>query len=101
MRVEDDGNDIESNRFSSDLSTDQAVVIGTQLRTQVLGLPVTGTTVRNNGADIVANPSPFVWAWGQVATTDQGNTSNGAPSTVVEGTAPPLGPFLFVVRVWL
>jgi hypothetical protein len=36
-----------------------------------------------------------------VATSDQGNTSNGAPSTVVEGTVPPLGPFLFVVRVWL
>ena len=77
------------------------MIVGTQTRTQVLGEPVTGTIVRDNQAHLTADLSPFVWAWGQTATTDEGNTSDGSPGALVEGTQPGIDPFLFVVRVWL
>lgn len=101
VRVEDDGNRIEGNRFRSSTATDQAVVLGTQLRTEVLGRPVADTVVQANDAAIAGNDQPFVWAYGQAGTIDRANRSGGRPSSVVAGTAPALGPFLFVVRVWI
>ena len=101
VRVEDDDSRIEGNTFDADQAAYQAVIVGTQTRTQVLDEPVAGTVVRDNRSRIVGATSPFVWAWGRSATTDEANTSNGSASALVEGTPPAIDPFLFVVRVWL
>lgn len=100
VRVEDDGNQVVGNTFTASDPAAQAVVVGTKLRTQVLGQPVRDTVVRDNRATITGNPTPYVWAWGQVGTVDLRNVANGAPAHVVAGTQPPIDPFLFTVRVW-
>ena len=92
IRVEDDGNVIEANTFSGDGPGHHAVIIGTPLRTTVLGLPVTGTQLLDNVSTIVGNTHPYRWVTGHEATVDSGNTALGAPVALCQGVEPPRSP---------
>ena len=96
VRVEDDGTQILDNQFTGD-GAQQAIVIGTPVRTSALGQPVTGTVVTGNVATIAANPNPFRWVHGQTNTTFSGNTSLGRPTGLCEGLAPARGPFVMTL----
>jgi parallel beta-helix repeat protein len=98
VRVEDDNNQILNNQFSGD-GAQQAVLIGTPVRTAVLGLPVTGTVVSGNTAVIADNPNPYRWVHGQTNTTFSNNLSNGRPSGLCEGLEPARGPFVMTLAV--
>lgn len=96
IRVEDDDNQILNNQFNGD-GAQQAVVIGTPVRTSALHQPVTGTIVTGNVANIAANPNPFRWVHGQTNTTFSGNVSLGRPVGLCEGLAPARGPFVMTL----
>jgi parallel beta-helix repeat protein len=99
IRVEDDGNVVEANTFTGSGPDRHAVIVGTPLRTTVLGRPVTGTQLVDNVADIVGNDHPYRWVTGHDATVDRGNRANGAPVALCEGVEPPRSPFVFVIAV--
>jgi hypothetical protein len=101
VRVEDDRTTVEDNRFSSIGAGDQAVLIGTKERTNVLGRPVTGTVVTGNRATIAGNPTPYHWIWGHTATTYSDNRSDGTAVPLTEGAQPTINPFLFAIRVFV
>lgn len=96
VRVEDDDNQILANQFSGD-GAQQAVVIGTPLRTSALGQPVSGTVVSGNVATIAANPNPYRWVHGHTNTTFSGNQSLGRLAGLCEGLAPARGPFVMTL----
>lgn len=96
VRVEDDGNTVSANQFSGD-GPQQAVVIGTEHRTTVLGLPVTGTVLTGNTASIPSNPHPYRWIHSPRATTVSGNQSGAQPANVCIGVQPWTGPFVMTV----
>ena len=96
VRVEDDDNQILNNQFSGD-GAQQAVLIGTPVRTAALGQPVTGTIVTGNIATIPANPNPYRWVHGHTNTTFSNNLSLGRPSGLCEGLEPARGPFVMTV----
>jgi parallel beta-helix repeat protein len=100
IRVEDDDTTIENNRFSSPAATDQAVLIGTKERTQVLDRPVTGTVLRGNRSDIAGNATPYGWVWGHTDTVDEDNRRGQAVVALAPGTQPTINPFLFAIRIW-
>lgn len=75
IRVEDDGTRVEGNTFGSGVGPALAVLVGTKYRTTELDRPVEGTVLT-------------------------ANTANGAPSVLVEGTQPPINPFIFAIRIW-
>lgn len=100
VRVEDDGNRIEDNEFHL-LEGQTSVLFGTRDRTQVLGVPVSGTVVTGNQTTSVQPIEPYGWAHGHVDTTFSDNAVNGAPATLVEGVQPPINPFLFAIEIWL
>jgi len=99
IRVEDDGNVVEANTFEAGSPDHHAVIVGTPLRSTVLGRPVTGTRVVDNVATISGNDDPFRWVTQVVDTTARGNVANGAPATLCPGVEPPRSPFVFVVAV--
>lgn len=101
IRVEDDGNRIEANRFASETPGRHAVIVGTPLRTAVLGLPVTGTVVTDNQAELAGNAFPYRWVTGHADTTAAGNTTHGQPVDLCQGVEPPRSPFIFVIAVAL
>jgi parallel beta-helix repeat protein len=101
IRVEDDGNRIEANRFLADAPGRHAVIIGTPLRTTVLGLPVTGTVLTGNQADLAGNTSPYRWVTGHAGTTASANTAHGLPVDLCQGVEPPRSPLIFVIAVAL
>lgn len=101
IRVEDDGNTIEANTFHGDGPDHHAVIVGTPLRTSVLGLPVAGTRLLDNTSLIEGNTHPYRWVSGHVDTVESGNTALGQPVTLCEGVEPPRSPFLFVIAVAL
>lgn len=96
VRVEDDGNQILDNQFSGD-GAQQAILIGTPVRTAALGQPVAGTVVTGNVATIPANPSPYRWVHGHTQTTFSGNLSLGAPAPLCRGVEPARGPFVMTI----
>lgn len=96
VRVEDDDNQILNNQFTGD-GAQQAVLIGTPVRTSALGQPVTGTTVTGNVANIPANPNPYRWVHGHTNTTFTNNLSLGRPAGMCEGLEPSRGPFVMTV----
>lgn len=98
VRVEDDNNQILDNQFSGD-GAQQAVLIGTPVRTAVLGQPVTGTVVSGNTAVIADNPNPYRWVHGQTNTTFTNNLSFGRPAGLCEGLEPARGPFVMTLAV--
>ena len=101
IRVEDDGNVIEANTFSGDGPGHHAVIVGTPLRTTVLGLPVTGTQLVDNVSTIVGNTHPYRWVTGHEGTVDSGNTALGAQVSLCQGNEPPRSPFIFVIAIAL
>jgi parallel beta-helix repeat protein len=101
IRVEDDGNRIEANTFEGTGPDRHAVIVGTPLRTTVLGHPVTGTQLVDNVSTIAGNADPYRWVTGQLATVATGNTANGAPAALCEGVEPPRSPFVFVIALAL
>ena len=101
IRVEDDGNVVEANVFRADRPDRHAVIVGTPLRTTVLGRPVAGTELVDNVADIPGNTHPYRWVTGHADTVDHGNLANGAPVALCEGVEPPRSLFVFVIAVAL
>jgi parallel beta-helix repeat protein len=99
IRVEDDGNRVEANTFEGASPDRHAVIVGTPLRTAVLGRPVSATTLVDNTSTIAGNTHPYRWVSGQVGTVESGNTANGAPAPLCEGVEPPRSLFIFVVAV--
>jgi parallel beta-helix repeat protein len=99
IRVEDDGNVIEGNLIEGDGPQHHGVIVGTPLRTSVLGLPVARTRVVDNETSIPGNDFPYRWVNGHVDTVDQGNTANGQPAGLCEGVDPPRLAFIFVLAV--
>jgi len=87
VRVEDDDNQILNNQFTGD-GAQQAILIGTPIRTAALDEPVTGTIVTGNTASIPANPSPYRWVHGHINTTFANNLSLGAPADLCKGLEP-------------
>jgi len=99
IRVEDDGNVVEANTFEGSGPHLHGVIVGTPLRTTVLGLPVARTTLVGNVSSIVGNNDPYRWVSGHVDTIDTGNVANGAPVALCEGVEPPRLAFIFVIAV--
>jgi parallel beta-helix repeat protein len=99
IRVEDDGNVVEANRFEGSGPHLHAVIVGTPLRTTVLGLPVARTTLADNVSNIVGNNHPYRWVTGHAATVDLGNVALGAPVALCQGVEPPRLPLIFVIAV--
>lgn len=99
VRVEDDGNRVEGNRFSADTAAHHAVIVGTPYRSSVLGRPVTGTVVQGNVSDIVDNVDPYRWIDGATDTIAVDNVALGRPATVCPGVEPPRSAFIFVVTL--
>lgn len=96
VRVEDDDNQILNNQFSGD-GAQQAVLIGTGVRTAVLNQPVTGTIVTGNIANIPVNPNPYRWFSGHTNTTFSNNLSLGRLSGICEGLPPARGRFVMTL----
>jgi parallel beta-helix repeat protein len=99
VRIEDDGAVVADNQFTSTDPVDEAIVVGTQNRTQALGQPVDGTTITGNRATIAGNTHPYRWIWGHANTTFTDNQSFGRVVGLCEGEQPPKGPFVFVIEV--
>ena len=99
IRVEDDRNRIEANTFEGATPDRHAVIVGTPLRTTVLGRPVAGTQLVGNVSTITGNAHPFRWVTGHDGTVAEGNVANGAPAALCEGVEPPRSPFVFVIAV--
>lgn len=99
VRVEDDRTRVEGNRFTGTDPDATAVLVGSMYRT-ARGRPVQGTEVVDNEADLGGATMPYRWIHGHIATVESANTANGTPTTLVEGTQPPIDPFLFVVTAW-
>jgi parallel beta-helix repeat protein len=99
IRVEDDGNRIEANTFEASTPDRHAVIVGTPLRTTVLGRPVAGTQLVGNVSTIPGNADPYRWVTGHTGTVDEGNVANGAPAPLCPGVEPPRSPFVFVIAV--
>jgi parallel beta-helix repeat protein len=100
VRIEDDDAVVEQNQFHASMAEDQAVVIGTRDRTAVLGHPVRNTVVRDNGATIEGNPTPYGWVYGHEGTAFENNVATDAPAELVPGPEPVINPFLFVKEFW-
>jgi parallel beta-helix repeat protein len=97
VRVEDDDAVVEGNEFTGSDPAQQAVVVGTRLRTDALAAPVAGTTIAGNSASLAGVRNPYRWIHGHEGTTFTGNESGGRPVGLCEGVQPPMGPFVFVV----
>ncbi len=100
VRVEDDDTTVTANSFSGSAAGNQAVVIGTPWRTSALAHPVRNTIVTGNDAAITGNATPYGWIHGEETTTFTDNRSGGSPATLVPGTPPYRGPFVFVKDFW-
>jgi hypothetical protein len=75
------------------------VILGTPLRTTVLGRPVARTTLVDNVSNIPGLADPYRWVTGHVDTVEHGNFANGAPTALCPGVEPPRLPFIFVIAV--
>ena len=99
IRVEDDHTTVEANTFDGDDAGRHGVIVGTPLRTAVLGRPVTGTVLQGNVSHLAANAHPYRWVTGHQDTVDVANTALGQPAALCEGVEPPRSPFVFVIAV--
>jgi parallel beta-helix repeat protein len=97
IRVEDDRTTIEDNAFVSDDAAHVAILVGTPLRTKVLGLPVEGSSITGNRATIQGSKNPYRWVDGQANTTFANNRSFDRPVGLCEGAEPARGPFVMAV----
>jgi parallel beta-helix repeat protein len=101
VRVEDDGNRVERNRFASTDPTHQAILVGTKYRTEVLMRPVSGTVVRGNLATIAGNAAPYGWIHAHDATLFAANRSHGVVVDLRPAEQPRINPFLFAKEIWV
>lgn len=101
VRVEDDGTTVVGNTFTASDDSHHAVVVGTRVRTAVLGRPVVGTTVQGNSSTIVGNRHPYRWVHGHEATTFDANTSLGQEVGLCEGRTLPYNALIFVLAAVL
>ena len=99
IRVEDDHNVVEGNDFSSADPSAHAVIVGTPLRSTVLGRPVDGTVLRGNTASIPGNLHPYRWVTAHLGTISEDNVAHGQPTDLCQGQEPPRLPFVFVIAV--
>ncbi len=98
VRVEDDGTIVEDNEFVSDDPAHLAVLVGTPVRTSVLGLPVDRTRISGNQARIEGNQTPYRWVHGHADTTFANNRSFGDAVGFCEGEPPARGPFVMAIE---
>jgi parallel beta-helix repeat protein len=101
VRVEDDGNQVLHNTFSGPSPDHHAVVVGTPLRSQVLGEPVDGTVVSGNVSTIAGNAHPYRWIHAPTHTSESDNTALGSPVSLCEGQPLPRQPLIFVLAIGL
>jgi parallel beta-helix repeat protein len=94
VRIEDDDTTVTGNWFFRDV---RGVLIGTKLRTTVLGRPVSGTVIAGNSA--YGTIDAYSWVWGEQGTVFSGNAVDGTEASLTAGTQPTINPFLFVVRL--
>lgn len=94
VQIEDDRTVVAGNTFEGADPGQWAVIVGTRVRTAVLGRPVSGTVLRDNVATIAGNPDPFRWVHGEVDSTVDGNTAHGAVVGICEVPELPHGPFV-------
>jgi len=99
VRVEDDGASVTDNQFTSDNAAHQAILIGTQQRTAVLGLAVDRVTISGNRSTIAGNTNPYRWLYGQTNTTFADNQALGRPVGLCQGQPPNPHLFVFVVAL--
>lgn len=99
VRVEDDATTVADNTFAGSDATHHAIVLGTRVRTAVLGEPVAGATITGNTSTIVGNTHPYRWVHGHVGTTFTGNTALGRGVGLCEGRQLPFNNFIFVLKV--
>jgi len=97
VRVEDDGTVVEDNEFVSDDPAHLAVLLGTPVRTSVLGLPVDRTRIAGNHARIAGNRTPYRWIHGHDNTTFANNRSFDDAVGICEGEEPARGPFVMTI----
>ncbi len=97
IRVEDDRAVIEDNQIVSDDPAHIAVLVGTPLRTSVLGRPVDGTRIAGNRADIADNPTPYRWIHGHSNTTFANNRGATGAVGFCEGEPAARGPFVMSI----
>lgn len=101
VRVEDDFADVVDNTFTGTGPDRHAVIVGTPERTDVLGWPVTGTTLHGNVSTIVGNRFPYRWIHGHADTTASVNLALGEEVGLCPGPAVPRQPFIFVIAAAL
>lgn len=101
IRVEDDGNLVQGNRFEGSGPDQHAVLVGTPYRTAVLDRPVTGTRLIDNVSVIEGNPNPYRWVEGETDTTLTGNLALGSEVGWCEASSIPRGPFVMALAVAL
>jgi parallel beta-helix repeat protein len=99
VRVEDDRAIVADNTFVSSDAASVAVLLGTPVRTSVLGLPVDGTSVTGNRAHIAGSVNPYRWVHGHEQTTFADNRSFGRQVGLCEGVPPARGPFVMAIAV--
>lgn len=97
IRIEDDGTRVERNTIISDRREHMGITIGNDYRTNVLGRPVTGTTVRGNRANIFLNEAPFVWVHGIGGLVFERNRVTGG-SSLIHQVVPPTNEFHLFVK---
>ena len=99
VHVEDDRTTVEGNTFAGPDAGFWAVIIGTRMRTPVLGLPVRGTVLQGNSSTIVGNASPYRWVHGQVDTTVEANTALDRVVGICEVPELPHNPMVMVIAL--
>jgi parallel beta-helix repeat protein len=101
IRVEDDHTTVEANTFHGDDPGRHGVIVGTPLRSTVLGRPVTGTVLQGNTSHLAGNAHPYRWVTAHEGTVESANTALGQPAALCPGVEPPRSPFIFVIAVAL
>src|SRR5690606_18805576 len=96
IRVEDDDAVVERNTFTGGDATHHAVIVGTRVRTTVLGRPVRRARVVDNVSTIPGNANPYRWVHGHEGTVASGNSSFGRVVPLCAGTQLPVNPMIFV-----
>ncbi|RIK07232.1 MAG: hypothetical protein DCC49_10385 [Acidobacteria bacterium] len=99
VRVEDNTATVSGNTFTSTDTAHQAVIVGTRWRTDDLGVPVNGTLIEDNAAEISGNANPYRWIWNPTNSAFADNSSLGESVGWCEGGQPPIDPFLFVTEI--
>jgi len=97
IRVEDDRTTVEGNSFVSTDAAHVAIIVGTPVRTSVLGLPVDGARIVGNRASVAGSKNPYRWVHGHVNTTFADNRSFDRVAGWCEGVPPARGPFVMSI----